>query len=704
MAVLGSLRRNSFVLIAVIGMALFAFVIAGVFDGNSFQSQEPIGKINGENLSLNDFRGQVDIFKKSYNFSDLQSINSAWDQTVRSELFNQQIKELGINSGKDHLEFFISSNPNFTENERFLNDAGFFDMDLFSDFISELKDFDPQGYTQWSLQESEFKNQINIDTYLNMISSGINSNIFEAENEFLKSSELVDISFVKIPYASIDDSLVSVSSSEISKYIKNKPTEFKQDESRDVQYVLFDEKPSKIDERELRARLSEMLVEKVEFNQVSKLNEVIPSFLTTNDISLYLDENSDTPYDTIYRPKGFFPSNHGELIFNLSKNKTYGPYVDGEFFKISKLLDKKNNGNVRASHILISYVGAQGSNPQVVRTKDEARKEANKILGLVRSDSNNFSTLALENSDGPSKTNGGDLGFFQDGMMTKAFNDFVFKNRVGRIGLVETEFGFHVIKITAKEDLVKVATLALRNIPSDRTSDSIFNITSKFEIELSSVGSIIDVAENNKLIEVKTQNNINRLDHDLPGLQNQRRLVQWLFNEDTSINDYQRFDVSNGGYIIAQLTGKKDEGLQSNELALITVLPILQNQKKAKIIIDNNKGISSLDELAKLNNTEIINVDAINKNTPVVSQAGYEPGLIGKSFSLELNQASDLFIGETGVYMIRLDKKNNSSNKPNSYTPFQKQLSSKYRTNLDFSVIESLKKSADIDDNRSSYY
>ena len=43
MAALGSLRRNSFVLISVIGMALFAFVIAGVFDGSGFQSQEPIG-------------------------------------------------------------------------------------------------------------------------------------------------------------------------------------------------------------------------------------------------------------------------------------------------------------------------------------------------------------------------------------------------------------------------------------------------------------------------------------------------------------------------------------------------------------------------------------------------------------------------------------------------------------------------------------
>lgn len=52
--------------------------------------------------------------------------------------------------------------------------------------------------------------------------------------------------------------------------------------------------------------------------------------------------------------------------------------------------------------------------------------------------------------------------------MVKPFNDYVFNNRVGRIGLVETDFGFHVIKIVAKEDLVKVATLALRNIPSEK--------------------------------------------------------------------------------------------------------------------------------------------------------------------------------------------------------------------------------------------
>ena len=189
MAVLGSLRKNSFVLIAVIGMALFAFVIAGVFDGNSFQSQEPIGEINGESVSLTDFRRQVELYQKTYNFNDLQAITTAWDQSVRNELLSQEIEELGIASGKDHLEFFLASNPNFNNDPRFVNDAGIFDLDKFSNFIAELKDFNPEAYLQWSSQEMGFKNQININNYMTLVSSGINSNIFEGKNEFLKSNE-----------------------------------------------------------------------------------------------------------------------------------------------------------------------------------------------------------------------------------------------------------------------------------------------------------------------------------------------------------------------------------------------------------------------------------------------------------------------------------------------------------------------------------
>jgi len=702
MAVLGNLRKNSFVLIAVIGMALFAFVIAGVFDGSGFQSQEPIGIVNGEELSVTDFRNQIDILKKSYNFNDLQALTTAWDETVRSKLLSQQIDELGIGSSRDHLEFFLSQSPSFNSDERFLNDAGIFDVNKFSNFIAELKELNPQSYSQWSLQEEQFNKQIKFNSYFNLVSSGFNSTFFEGKNQYLKSNDIADISFVKIPYSTVNDSLISVSSSEIKNYIKDNPADFDQKSIRSFDYIIFNESPSAKDETDLRNKINSLLNEREEYNQISKLNEVIPGFMTTPNLDFFLSENSDVPYDSIYRPKGYFSSSHAQMIFNLENNNTYGPYVDEDFLKISKMLDKKTNGNVRASHILIAYNGSQGSNPQITRTKNEAKNEANRILKLARSNPDNFSSYALDFSDGPSKSNGGDLGFFQEGNMVKPFNDFVFDNRIGRIGLVETAFGFHIIKIVAKEDVVLVGTLALKNVPSDRTSDSIFNIASKFEIELSNIGDFNQTAESFDF-EVKSLNNIGELDHDLPNMENQRRLVQWLFNEETEIDDFKRFDLSRGGYVIAKLTDKAEEGLMKPNLASITVLPILKNKKKAKIIINNNKKFKNLEDLASNNNLEILNVSALNQLTPIVAQAGFEPKVIGKAFGLEINSISDLFEGETGVYMIKLNNLKSAS-ELESYTPFENQLTSKFRSNIDFNIIQSLKKSAEISDNRNDYY
>ena len=702
MAVLGNLRKNSFVLIAVIGMALFAFVIAGVFDGSGFQSQEPIGKVNGEELSISDFRNQMDILKKSYNFNDLQALTTAWDESVRIELLNQEINELGIGSSSDHLEYFLSQSPSFNSDERFINDAGLFDVNKFSNFISELKEINPEAYFQWSNQENQFNNQIKANTYFNLISSGLNSTFFEGKKQYSTSNSNANISFVKIPYSSIPDSLVSVKNSEISKYIKDNPEDFEQESTRNIDYVIFDESPSKKDQNDLRLRLENLLNQREEYNQVSKLNEVVPGFLTTSDLELFLSENSDVPYDSIYRPKGFFSSDHAQMIFNLDNNQTYGPYTDGEFLKYSKMIDKKRNGNVRASHILVSYQGAQGASSEITRTKEDARKEASRILNLARTNPDSFSSYALDFSDGPSKSNGGDLGFFQEGMMVKPFNDYVFSNRVGRIGLVETDFGFHVIKVVAKEDVVLVGTIGLKNIPSDRTSDSIFNIASKFEIDL---GKSIDINKTASDLdfEVKSLNSIGELDHDLPNMENQRRLVQWLFNEDSSIGDYKRFDLSQGGFVIVQINDKQDKGLMPARLATLTVTPILKNQKKAEIIISENKKYTTLEDLSASNNLEIINVSALNQITPVVSQAGFEPKLVGTAFGLEVGQTSNLIEGETGVYLVKLNSLN-SAEEIDSYSAFENQLTSKLRTNLDFNIVQSLKKSADVVDNRSDYY
>ena len=195
MAILGNLRKNSFVLIAVIGMALFAFVIAGVFDGSGFQSPDPIGKVNGEELSITDFRNQMDLLKKSYNFNDLQALTTAWDESIRTKLLEQQIDELGIGSSIDHLEFFLSQSPSFSSDERFVNDAGQFDINKFSNFIAEIKEINPQSYLQWSSQENQFNEQIKVNTYFNLVASGLNSTFYQGKNQYLNSNSKIVISF-----------------------------------------------------------------------------------------------------------------------------------------------------------------------------------------------------------------------------------------------------------------------------------------------------------------------------------------------------------------------------------------------------------------------------------------------------------------------------------------------------------------------------
>ena len=710
MAVLGKIRERSIVLILVIGMALFAFVISGVFTDPGMTSQKPIGNVNGEDISIEEFRNQVDFLERNYNLSGMVPVNNVWDQTVRTEILNSQYELSGIDSGKDHIEFILSQNPSFSSDPRFLNDAGMFEIEKFIDLIVEMKTTNTQSYEQWKNQEQIFQNQSNEQIYFNLIKSGINFTQKDGENEYLLQNNNVDIEYIQIPFSSISDSLITYKKSEIKKYIESNENDFKVEASRNIEYVMFEEKPSLEDENTLKKKLQSYLVEKNEYNNVSKLEETIPSLLTAKNISEFVNSNSEIKFDSIYLPKGSLASNHANLLFNLDDNKTYGPYLDGEYFKISRMLDKKKNGSVRASHILVSYKGSQNANAQVLRSKVDAKKEASRILRLAKRKPDTFTELAFEFSDGPSKSSGGDLGFFQEGVRTKPFNDFVFSKRVGSIGVVETDFGYHVIKVVAKEDVVLLASISQKNIPSDDTSDRVFNLATKFEINLSKTLNLNALAVENNYV-VKPINGIKVLDDILPGLSSQRRVVQWLFSNEIKLNDYKRFDLSNGGYVIAQVTDITNDGLSSVANASLRALPKVLNSKKANLIIKQNDNKLSLEDLAKNNNLEIKKALALNQKNATISGSGREPLLVGHAFGLDVNQVSDFIIGENGVYKIKVLKKNTvsdnenyKSNKLNFIISYQNQLLNSSRPNLNNSVYQAIKEKADIEDNRSLYY
>ena len=704
MAILGKIREKSIFLIIVIGLALFAFVISGVFDGSSSNSgpDDPIAIINDEEVDFEFFRQLVDQTERSYNYSTIQALNLVWNQFLRNTIFEQEYEKLGIDAGKDQIEQIISSNQSIVQDTRFLNEAGFFDFGIFTDFISQLRLENPSAYQTWKNQEKGIISLAKQNIYFNLIkaSSGLTNE--ESREIYHFKNDNINIKFVKIPFELIPDSLVKVSDSEIRKYINNNSELYERDETRNIQYVLFDDKATESDITDIRLNLESLIDERISYNNVSKLTDTIPGLKSTSNIREFIEDNSDLLFDSIYKPKGNLNNDYAEILFGLSEGDVFGPYRDKEYLKISKLIDFKKNASIRASHILVSYDGATRSQLESSRSKKEARSIVNKLYRLARKNPNNFDQLANENSDGPTKNKGGDLGFFKEGQMAQEFFNFCNKSRVGRIGLVETEFGFHIIKVTDKDDLALIADVSKKIVSSEKTSNEIYRKSTQFEMDSKKERNYEEVSKRNNYTPIPVVD-IEKLEEFLPGLFRQRNIVKWVFEKDTKIKDIKRFNLNDGGYAVVQLISKNINGIASIDEVRDEVTKILLKKKKLEIIIKRYKSKNTLESIIENNDLLIETATAVNQQNPTIPGYGNEPYVIGAAFSLEENQTSKLLKGINGVYKIVLLKKNKALDIGN-YNNFGLSVRDSNDQNIPESVFNALNSVAEIEDNRSLYY
>ena len=703
MAILGKIRQRSIFLILVIGLALFAFVISGAFGNGSGDTgpNEPIGIVNGEEIPLETFRLLVDQTERTYGYTTLQAVQTVWNQFVRNELFQKEFDVLGIDAGKDQIEQVVSSTESIITDARFINEAGFFDFGLFADFIAQMRDTNPQAYETWKQQEAGIIASARESIYFDLIQSSTAVTDQEAKTFYHLEADNVDLNYVQIPYASLADSLFTIKQSEVKAYIKDNASKYEREASRSLQYISFLEQATEEDQTVIRNGLEGLADDRVEYNDVSKLTDTILGFKNTKNLTDFIDRYSEESFDSIYSSKGRLPAEYAEILYNLGEGEVFGPYRDINTLKLSKLLDRKEDANIRASHILIAYQGAERAQPNVTRTKAEAKALANNLLRKVRRDSDRIGALALQNSDGPSRNTAGDLGFFSEGDMDDKFFEFANKSRVGAVGLVETPFGFHVIKVTDKQDLVLLASVSREIVPSDQTSNRIFKDATQFEMDAGK-GEFAAVAEAS-IFNVRTVNQVAQLDENLPGLPEQRNIVQWAFNEDTKVGEIKRFNLSYGGYAVVQVTAAREKGLAAPEEVLLEVTQAILKEKKAAQIIANNKAISSLEDLAAKNGLEVVNALAVNQKSGTLVGAGFEPYIVGVAFSLKEGGTSKLIEGNNGIYLLQLTAKKIAEDLED-YSDYARQLTNQGREGLGAAIVEALETSAEIEDNRALYY
>jgi peptidyl-prolyl cis-trans isomerase D len=286
--------------------------------------------------------------------------------------------------------------------------------------------------------------------------------------------------------------------------------------------------------------------------------------------------------------------------------------------------------------------------------------------------------------------------------MAQEFFNFTNKNRVGKVGLVETEFGFHIIKVTDKDDLALIADVVEAAVPSDKTSNEVFRSATQFEMDSNESGDFITVAENNKY-DVRPVKQITSLEENLPGLFQQRNIVRWTFEDDTKVGDIKRFSIVSGGYVVVQLTAKVKEGLASIDEVGNQVRKTLTNNKKAALIKKQYQDKASLEALAADESLTIETASAINQRNPSIVGAGNEPYVVGVAFAMEEGATSNLIEGEEGVYKILLVKKNIAQDLDN-YKEYTEQMMTSLSSRILENVFQALESVATIDDNRALYY
>jgi len=705
MAILGKIRSQGLILILVIALALFAFIIQGLLTSNGAAKASSLGSVGDTELDREAFGRRVEatMQQRGAGSSTVQAVNSVWDAEVRDAVLSMQINEAGIDVSDEAVKNQVKTL--YANAPIFLGEDGQFSEIKMNTFVADLKENNPAQYQLWLQDVDNAADQAKQTQFFNLLKSGIIGTQATGEMEYRLENDNRSFTFVNIPYTSIADSLVEVSKSEISSYISKNESQFKAEAQRDIQYVIFEDKPSQADKDKAKADLAEILPETyTAFNDNTNKTETYQGLKSVEDVETFVNAESDVPYDSSYTLTSEL-SDAVKPIATLEKGATYGPFEDGEYMKISRLENRKTiMDSVQTKHILVAYAGATRST--ATRTKEEAKKVADSIFATIGQSSNKFDAKWDYFSENTEIAKGEDIGWViysgNARNFAPGFTKFLFENDKGSVGISESAFGYHIIHIQdtkAPKEAVQIATIAKKVEASKATGKQLFTNAQKFQQGVAD--KEFDEVAVEFTLDVKPVQKLKAMDETLPGLQKNRSIVQWAFKETTDVGETERFETSEG-YVIVQLTRKSEAGLMSAEDASATVTPILRNEKKAKMIMDKITG-TELNDIAAAQGQNAKAATAVNRKNPTIPGVGEEPKVVGTAFGLAQGATSKPITGEKGVFIVKVTAIENAPDLAN-YRADATEAATRTANQATSKLVEALKKSVEITDNRATFY
>ncbi len=702
MATLEKLRNRAGTLVAVvIGLALLAFILGDLFGsgGSLFtRNQFEIAVIDGKSIPYQSYQERIDYLTELNKASRGQSaLDEQALENIREEVWNELVHEYVLGNKYQNLGIAVSAEELFDLvqgrnihpiiQQEFGNpQTGEVDTDMIVQFLKNM-DHEPSGLQKeiWLYLESIIIRDRLITKYNTLIAKGLHATDLQAQQVANSLSKKVDFSFVVANYSSISDSLVSVSDSEIKSYYSAHKKQYKQEASRDVEYIVFPITPSKDD-----------FVAAEEW--IEKIN---PEFIAASNPIQFTNLNSDIPFNDSYFKKGELSNPEiDSWAFEAKVGNTLGPIFTGDAYQIAYLVNAQQMpDSVKARHILIIPQG------NTMVDYEAAKAKADSIYGLAKA-KQNFAQLAKEYSQDPgSAPNGGDLGWFREGMMVKPFNDACFDGKKGDIVLVESQFGFHIIDIQDKGVLTKkvqVAILDRKVTPSTRTYQIVYQKASEFAGINNTYEKFTKAAQEQNMTK-RLASNLKELDKRVAGLENPREMVRWAYK--SKQNDVSNVFEFGDNFVVATLKSVRDKGYAPVSQVKEEIRAELIKDKKAEMLAQDLsnalKEENTIEGVAKKMSLSVQSASRISFNSYSLPTAGFEPSVIASAANANEGEVVGPVQGNAGVYLLAV----NAVNMDESNAAVEKQrILSQYQSRSFREAYEAVKKEAGVDDKRSKFY
>ena len=648
MAIISTLRdKMGKFLVVVVGFSIAAFVLGDILGPNSTigsQNENIVGEINGEEIDLIRFNT---IFEQlSYNFSlnngrspspqEMVGIrDQAWEKLINDISYNDQYNKLGLTvTNNESVDMVQGDNIHPMILQAFTDpNTGSFSVDNVIGYLQNLSSQPVNQQQAWFSFEANLKPMRLRTKYDNLLSQTTFINSLQSQVEYFNSSNIVDISYYYLPFYKVPDSLFEVSTSEMNNFLRKNKDDYKQNESRSMDFVYFPLSPSSEDSTLVISDLNNI---KLSLSN-EEINDSTFALLNSEGFSPYTKFNVDQlPEALVGRDKGYISdiifSDEGVLVYKLSD------------------IVQDNKFKARAKHILLKF------NDQ---NKQEVRSEALRILSLLRNGSDFDETARTYSEDG-SASLGGDLGWFFEDSMVKPFQDAVFsRNRSGLIPrIIESEFGFHIIYVTQPKTKTSyaVTTILKEIIPSDNTRNNIYRDAEMFKIESQNSSESFEDIANKYNYSFQTVNNIDKNATAISNLTDARSIVLWAYDDDRYNNDVSDVIELNDSYVVSYLSNIIKEGTKKLNDVENSVRKKILDEKKFNYFSKMFDNYSSLDDLKTLyDGGDINSMDDLDFNSNSIQNVGFTPEAIGVTFSMNEGELTKPIKIDDGLIVIQLN-------------------------------------------------